>query len=94
MMKHHFATLFVSILFLGCSPTTRTINDLAINLPIESTIDLTNVTHDKAPVTINPGRFTTDKIIYRLPKVIPGDYSVGDFVSFFESFVAYYYNVN
>ena len=37
---------------------TLNVNDLAISNPIETALDLTAVIDDKAPVTINPGRFT------------------------------------
>ena len=67
-------------------------NDLAINSPIESTIDLTSVVDDKAPVVINPGRFIEDEVIYRLPKVIQGSYEVSDFGNYIEGFIALDYD--
>ena len=93
-MKPYLIFFLASFLFVGCSSTKTTINDLAINLPIETILDLTKVIDDKVPVTINPGRFTEDMVTYRLPKVIPGDYHASDFGSFVESFIAYDYNGN
>jgi len=93
-MKPYLITFLAYILFVSCSSTKTTINDLAVNLPIETILDLTKVIDDKVPVTINPGRFTKDKVIYRLPKVIPGDYGVSNFGSFVENFIAYDYSGN
>ena len=93
-MKHYFISLMTFVLLSGCSTTGKVVSDLAKDLPIEATIDLTSVTNDKVPVIINPGRFTEDGVIYRLPKVIPGDYEVSDFGSFIEDFVALDYEGN
>ena len=45
-------------------------------------------------MTINPGRFTIDTAIYRLPRVIQGTYAVSDFGSFIENFKAFDYKGN
>ena len=92
-MKRLFAILGVSAIIYSCG-TTKTVDDLAINNSINTLIDLTNVTKDKVPVTIDPGRFTTETVTYRLPKVVQGTYAVSDFGSFIEDFKAYDYNGN
>ena len=74
--------------------TKDVVNDLATANPIRSSIDLTNVTDDKVPVTIDPGRFTINAVTYRLPKVVQGTYAVSDFGSFVDSFKAYDYDGN
>ena len=66
-------------------------NDLAINNPIQSTIDLTSIVDDKAPVIMNPGRFMEDEVIYRMPRVIQGSYEVSDFGNYIEGFMAFDY---
>ncbi|WP_372936923.1 peptidase M61 [Seonamhaeicola sp.] len=91
MNKRFFAAIFAVILMASCSTTKQTANDLAINSPIETTIDLSNVQDDKAPVTINPGRFTQETVTYRLPKVIPGTYAVSNFGKYVENVKAYNY---
>ena len=91
-MKLFFFSLIANILFFGFNDTTN--NDLAINNPIETTIDLTQVDNDKVPVSINPGRFTVETVVYHLPKVVPGTYAVSNFGSFIENFKAYDYNGN
>lgn len=92
-MKHAlFYALAIALLMSSCGPAKQTTTDLAINTPIESYIDLTNVTDDKVPVLINPGRFTKDTVVFRLPRVVQGTYAVSDFGSFVEEFKAYDYN--
>jgi predicted metalloprotease with PDZ domain len=86
--------LFVGTVLLSCGPTKTSSNDLATNLPIEASIDLSNITDDKAPVTINPGRFTVETVTYRLPRVIQGTYSVSDFGKYIESLKAFDYKGN
>jgi predicted metalloprotease with PDZ domain len=88
------AALFVGLLLAGCSATKTSVNDLATNLPIETAINLTKVTNDKAPVTINPGRFTTETVTYYLPKVVQGTYSVSNFGKYIADFKAYDYKGN
>ena len=92
MNKSAFATIAFAgmLLLVGCNSTKNSTNDLAVNLPIETTLDLSNiqVTNDKAPVTINPGRFTVETVTYRLPKVVQGTYSVSDFGKYVDDFKA------
>ncbi|MGJ5640726.1 peptidase M61 [Formosa sp. S-31] len=92
-MKNQFLALaFASLVLASCgSSKTASKNDLAVNTPIVTAIDLTKVINDKAPVTINPGRFTVDTVIYRLPRVVQGTYSVSDFGKYIDDFKAYNY---
>ncbi len=94
MNTKSLALLFVGMLFASCSGTKTSNNDLATNLPIQTTINLTQVENDKVPVTINPGRFTTQTVTYRLPKVVQGTYSVSNFGSYIDNFKAYDYKGN
>uniref|UniRef100_UPI0030FA886E M61 family metallopeptidase n=1 Tax=uncultured Wocania sp. TaxID=2834404 RepID=UPI0030FA886E len=94
-MKNRILTaLFAGILLASCSSTKNTTNDLATSLPIETSIHLDKVVNDKAPVTINPGRFTVETVTYRLPKVVQGTYSVSDFGSYIDDFKAFDYKGN
>lgn len=93
-MRHFLAFLILSILFIGCEPKKSTSNDLAVNSPIVTKIDLTAVDNDRVPVSINPGRITTDTLIYRLPKVIQGTYSVSDFGKYVDDLKAIDYEGN
>ena len=89
-----FAALFAGILLASCSATKNTKNDLATSLPIATSINLAGIDNDKAPVTINPGRFTVETVTYRLPKVVQGTYSVSDFGKYIDDFKAIDYAGN
>ncbi|GAA4237777.1 peptidase M61 [Postechiella marina] len=85
-----FAAVSAVVLLASCKSVNKT-NDLAVSTPIEASIDLTSITNDKAPVLINPGRFTINTVTYRLPKVIPGTYSISNFGKYVEGFKAFNY---
>ncbi|EMQ94090.1 hypothetical protein D778_01102 [Xanthomarina gelatinilytica] len=88
-------TLFgISVFLVACGSSTKTTSDLAVSNPIETSIDLTKVTNDQVPVTINPGRFTVETVTYRLPKVVQGTYSISDFGKYVENLKAFDYNGN
>jgi predicted metalloprotease with PDZ domain len=94
MKKHILIALVASVVLSSCGSTKKVTNDLAIKSPIETFINLTAVKDDKAPVTINPGRFTEQTVIYRLPRVIQGTYSESDFGKYIEDFKAFDYKGN
>lgn len=85
-----YAVLLAAFLLASCS-STKNLNDLATVLPIETSINLSAVTDDKAPVTINPGRFTVETVTYRLPRVVQGTYAVSDFGKYVDDFKAINY---
>ncbi|WP_158851459.1 peptidase M61 [Algibacter sp. L1A34] len=90
-IKFLSASVMMGILLSSCSSTKNAKNDLAVSLPIETSINLNNVTNDKAPVIINPGRFTVSSVTYRLPRVVQGTYSVSDFGKYIDDFKAINY---
>ncbi len=94
MKTKTIAALFSGMLLASCSPTKNIKKDLAFNLPIETSIDLSAIDNDKAPVTINPGRFTLETVTYRLPRVVQGTYAVSDFGKYVEGLKAFDYNGN
>ncbi|MFI1772140.1 M61 family metallopeptidase [Thalassobellus citreus] len=94
MNSKTLAAVFAGILLASCNSTKNNSNDLATSLPIEASINLSQIQDDKAPVTINPGRFTVETVTYRLPRVIPGTYSVSDFGKYIDAFKAYDYKGN
>jgi predicted metalloprotease with PDZ domain len=94
-MKTRFLALFFTgLLLVSCSVTKSSNEDLAINLPIETTINLVDIDDDRAPVTINPGRFTSKTVTYRLPRVIQGSYAVNNFGKYIDDFKAFDYEGN
>ncbi|VAV85413.1 peptidase M61 domain-containing protein [hydrothermal vent metagenome] len=92
-MKRILSAFIVGVILVGCGSAKR-INDLAVNLPISTSIDLTKVIDDKAPVIINPGRFTVETVTYHLPRVVQGTYSVSDFGKYIDDFKAFNYEGN
>ncbi|MFD2541603.1 peptidase M61 [Lacinutrix gracilariae] len=94
-MKKVLAIFGLSAMLVACGSATKTAsNALANSTAIETTLDLTKVVNDQVPVTINPGRFTTDTVTYRLPRVVQGTYSVSDFGKYVEAFKALDYDGN
>ncbi len=95
MKKTLLSAALASVLLTSCSSTKNTAgNDLAVKNPIQTTLDLTKVENDKVPVTVNPGRFTTEKVVYRLPRVVQGTYSVSDFGKYVDDLKALDYDGN
>ena len=90
-IKFLSASVMMGLLLASCNATKNTKNDLAVSLPIETSINLNNVVNDKAPVTINPGRFTVPSVTYRLPRVVQGTYAVSDFGKYVDDFKALNY---
>ena len=94
MTKSILASAVGALFLIGCSASKTTVNDLATQNPIVAQLDVTQTKEDKVPVTINPGRFTVDKVIYRLPRVVQGTYSVSDFGKYVEALKAFDYKGN
>ncbi|WP_339623916.1 peptidase M61 [uncultured Winogradskyella sp.] len=93
-MKNYIAILGLSVILVGCGSAKPKVNDLAVNSPIVTALDLTAVVDDKVPVIINPGRFTTETVTYRLPRVVQGTYSVSDFGKYIDDIKAIDYDGN
>lgn len=93
-MKLLISITTLSILLFACGSSKIDTNDLASANPIAATIDLTLVVNDKAPVSINPGRFTSDTVIYRMPRIIQGSYAVNDFGKYIDDLKALDYDGN
>jgi len=93
-MKNYLAILGLSAILFSCGSTKPKVDDLALSNPIDTALDLTAVVDDKVPVTINPGRFTTETVTYRLPRVVQGTYSISDFGRYIDSFKALDYDGN
>jgi predicted metalloprotease with PDZ domain len=74
----------------GAGKALLTIN----NSPIVSSIDLVNVVDDKVEVELNPGKFSTSTIIFRIPKTVPGTYSSDNYGQYIQDFKALDYKGN
>ncbi|WP_178985108.1 M61 family metallopeptidase [Winogradskyella helgolandensis] len=93
-MRNYFAILGLSIVLVGCGSAKPAVDDLAVSNPIETALDLTAVNNDRVPVIINPGRFTAETVTYRLPRVVQGTYSIGDYGKYIDDFKALDYDGN
>ena len=97
-MRTIFLFLFASITLIGCksvdiantNKSTVPADSASIN-PVHASINLSEVKDDKVPVTINPGRFLKDTIIYRLPKVVQGTYVISNFGRYIDDMKAFDY---
>lgn len=53
------------------------------------TVDLANAQNDRVQVTVQAPAITRNDIVYNMPKIVPGTYSVSDFGKFVNNFKAY-----
>jgi len=90
-MINYIPAVILFITICGCSNLKNT-HITRNNSVIVSSIDLTKVIADKVPVTIDPDKISTETVIYRLPRVVQGTYSISDFGRFVEAFKAFDYN--
>ena len=61
---------------------------LADNGKIQIKIDLTNVVDDKVQVEVTFDKFSSDEVVFHMPKMIPGTYAIEDYGRFLSDFVA------
>ncbi|WP_431125161.1 peptidase M61 [Flagellimonas flava] len=92
-MKRFLTLMVLSGLAMSCK-TKNISNDLATQNPITAQLDLVNLENDKVQVTINPGRFISDTVVYRLPRVVQGTYAVSDFGKYIEGLKGMDYDGN
>lgn len=62
--------------------------------PIKFSLDLTNVQDDRLMVEMTAPQFTSDEVTFRMPKMVPGTYSIYDFGRFIHDLKAYDKNDN
>ena len=53
---------------------------------IISKLDLNNIVEDRIPVEINHGKFNKDTVVYKMPRVVQGTYSISNFGRFVKNF--------
>jgi predicted metalloprotease with PDZ domain len=49
-------------------------------------VDITSVKDDKVKITLVPPKITTDEVIFKMPKMVPGTYKIYDFGRFVSNF--------
>lgn len=80
--------MILGIMIVSCTPK---VNDLATAMPVNANINLTSVNKDRVMVSINPGRFTQDTVVFLIPKTVPGTYSIDNYGQYTEELTAYNY---
>ncbi len=88
-MKNIFILLLLSL--TGSVYAGEFVNN---NTNYIATIDLTKVENDRVKVTLDLPQITTETIVYCLPKIVPGTYSIYDFGRFLFEFNAFDKNGN
>lgn len=84
MKKIVFALALTSVLW-----SCKTINTSTKEQVIQATINLTEVKNDQVLVTVNAPRVSTNEIIYRIPKTVPGTYSEDNYGRYIEDLKAF-----
>src|SRR5690606_19315207 len=85
----HIFAKALTILVLCGTFLTATATDIPKDGRYKVTIDLTNIKDDRVPVTVLVPEIKEKEIIYNIPKVVPGTYSIYDFGKFLNEFKAY-----
>ena len=80
--------IFAALLLLVVAPVFATENANS-NTNYTATIDLTKVENDRVKVTIEVPAINSETIVYCIPKIVPGTYSIYDFGRFVFEFTAY-----
>ena len=85
-MKKTLVLLGLICVFCGCTTSKGLLTiDKA---PILVSMDLVNIKNDKVEVTIDPGAFKSDVVLFKIPKTIPGTYSADDYGKYVQDLVA------
>jgi predicted metalloprotease with PDZ domain len=85
MKKIVFALALTSVLWSCKTVSTQSTKEQVI----QATINLTEVKNDQVLVTVNAPRVTTNEIIYRIPKTVPGTYSEDNYGRYIEDVKAF-----
>ena len=84
MKKVILSFLFTTVLSSSIYAQKKTASE-----EVKVTIDLVNVKEDKVQVTVIPPAFTTNEVIYQIPKTVPGTYSTDNYGKYIEGFKAF-----
>ncbi|MFA9189093.1 peptidase M61 [Flavobacterium sp. FBOR7N2.3] len=84
MKRIVFAFVLTSMLW-----SCKTINSTSTKEVVQATINLSEVKNDQVLVTVNAPRVTTNEIVYRIPKTVPGTYSEDNYGRYIEDLKAY-----
>lgn len=85
-----YSCLVAFALLLAACGTSKSLVTID-KTPIITTIDLINVVDDRVAVEIDPGGFTTETVVFRIPKTVPGTYSTDNYGKYIQDFEAFDY---
>lgn len=97
-MKNLVALSLLTMLVINaCSPKTGEMikqksEASFAKKPIATSINLTAIDNDRLRIKLDPGNFSSDTVLFRLPRVVQGTYAVSNFGSFIDDFKAYAYD--
>ncbi|MGB4771713.1 MAG: hypothetical protein WBP58_09645 [Chitinophagaceae bacterium] len=86
MRSSFFSLLLGCLILYGCSTPKNAGSSSA--KPFKASLDLVNIVDDKVKVVVRFAAPASTEILYRLPKVIPGTYAVGDYGRYIVDFKA------
>jgi predicted metalloprotease with PDZ domain len=85
MKKYILSAALIGLLW-SCG-ASRSLGSVA-EVPIEVTLDLTAVSEDRVPVTVDPGAFKEGPVRFYIPKTVPGTYSEDNYGRYVDSLTA------
>ena len=85
-MKKIILLSLISLIFNSCGTLRFSKEKDAKKTNIVSKLDLNNIVEDRIPVEINPGKFNKDTVVYKMPRVVQGTYSISNFGRFVKNF--------
>ncbi|MEJ8757441.1 peptidase M61 [Pontibacter sp. H259] len=91
-MKFRKPLLILSLVTcFGCSTvkSAQTTTQTNTSGNYEVTLDLTQAKNDRIPVSVVAPAIKTKEVVYNMPKIVPGTYSVSDFGRFVTDFKAF-----
>ena len=77
---------------LGCGATKSL--PTAKETAVKAKIDLVNIEDDKVQVSLDPGSFSDEEVVFFIPATVPGTYSLDDYGQYVEGFKAFDYQGN
>lgn len=88
-MKKMILSIAVLSFFYSCKTASTTTTNTSNKQDVSVTIDLNSIVEDKVKVTVLTPTFTTDEVVYHLPKIIPGTYSEDNYGKLIEDVKAF-----
>lgn len=91
-MKKIITSIAVLAVLIGCKSSSSTTSKNTTSNKTDEiaiTLNLNTIQDDKVLVTVKSPKITSDKIVYQLPKIIPGTYSEDDYGKYVDNFQAF-----